>query len=119
MKAFWFCIVLMFVLAGAVVASRYTVQVDPAIYVQPVDAEDGLYKFFARDPNGVLELPDDWIARFGDNERTLLVYNLSVARVQLAQQAQQIAAIAEDVKKLKLVESEPPLEPPQVEVKDE
>ena len=63
---------------GAYGSSRYTVKVDPAVYVAPYDANDPAYKLLAK-------VPADWLVRYGDNERTALLYNISLMRVNLKQ----------------------------------
>lgn len=66
------------------------------IYTAPFDPCDPGYKFFQiryGDPNApVLQsAPDDWIAKLGDNERTMILHTLSELRLAVVALSRQVA----------------------------
>ena len=78
---------------------RYPVgqPIPPAIYTTPFE-NDGIYKFIQTnfgDPNipKIQAAPDDWIAKFGNNERTLILYAISDLRANVALQARRLMAL--------------------------
>ena len=87
--------------------ARYNVgQPVPAdVYTAPFEA-DGIYKFCQVDygePNSprLQAAPDDWIKTFGNNERTLIMYNISELRAIVAVQNRRIAALTVDPNEVK------------------
>ena len=95
---------LMFCLLGL---ARYNVgQPVPAdVYTAPFEA-DGIYKFCQIDygePNSpkLQAAPDDWIKTFGNNERTLILYNISELRAIVAVQNRRIAELTVEPNEVK------------------
>ena len=95
---------LMFCLLGL---ARYNVgQPVPAdVYTAAFEA-DGIYKFCQTnygEPNSprLQAAPDDWIQTFGNNERTLVMYNISELRAIIAVQNRRIAELAAEPNEVK------------------
>ena len=62
--------------------------------------QDDIYKFLQTDygePNKpkLQSAPNDWIEKFGDNERTLLFHTISELRVVVANQGQRIVTLTD------------------------
>jgi len=81
------------------VGMRYQVgePVPAGVYTEPFQS-DGIYRFIQtgfdpNDPKKVQAAPDDWVQKFGNNERTLILYNISELRVIVANQAKRIAEL--------------------------
>jgi hypothetical protein len=86
-----------FMLAAAV---RYQVgrPISSGVYTEQFDASDGIYKFIQTDfgePNApkLQAAPDEWIKQFGNNERTMLMYEISELRVISANVNKRISAL--------------------------
>lgn len=99
--------VLCFVMGMLVFAGvqRYPVgQPAPAsVYTEPFDPCDPIYKFIQinyGEPNKPKwqAAPDDWILKFGNNERTMLLHSISELRVVAAAQSKRILALEQKQK---------------------
>lgn len=64
-------LLLMCAVAIASFGTQYSIPAWPSTYDQPVDANDMAFKFFARPA-------EDWAGKFGDSERTAILYNVSL-----------------------------------------
>ena len=67
--------------------------------------QDDIYKFLQTDygePNKpkLQSAPDDWIEKFGDNERTLLFHTISELRVVVANQGKRIVTLTDRLDKM-------------------
>ena len=87
--------------------ARYNVgqPVPVDVYTSPFEA-DGIYKFCQIDygePNNpkLQAAPDDWIQTFGNNERTLILYNISELRAIVAVQNRRIAELTVEPNEVK------------------
>jgi len=76
---------------------RYPVgqSVPASVYTEPFDPCDPAYKFFQiryGDPSNPKwqAAPDEWIQRFGNNERTMLLQTISELRVVVAAQGKRL-----------------------------
>lgn len=79
-------------------AKRYSTGVSSGIYTEPFDPCDPAYKFLQiryGDPNNPhwQAAPDDWIQKFGNNERTCLIHAISELRVVVAAQGRRLLDI--------------------------
>ena len=81
-------------------ASRYPVgqPVPASVYTEPFDPCDPAYKFIQTnfgEPNKPKwqAAPDDWILKFGNNERTMLIHSISELRVVVAQQTKRLMVL--------------------------
>lgn len=103
----WFALsVLCFVMGILVFAGvqRYPVgrPVPAEIYTVLFDPCDPAYRFFQlrygepNEPTRWQSAPSDWVARFGDNERTMLLHAVSELRVIVAAQGRRILALEAD-----------------------
>lgn len=88
---------LVFVFAGI---HRYPVgQPVPApVYTEPFDPCDPAYKFIQTnygEPNKPKwqAAPDDWVRKFGNNERTMLIHAVSELRVVVASLSKEVAGL--------------------------
>jgi len=88
------------VLVGGVKMVRYPVgqPVPSSVYTDPFDPCDPAYKYMQTnygEPNTPRwqAAPDDWVQRFGDNERTMLLHAVSELRVVAAAQSKRILAL--------------------------
>ena len=94
---------LVFVFAGI---HRYPVgqPVPASVYTEPFDPCDPAYKFIQTnygEPNKPKwqAAPDDWIQKFGNNERTALIHSISELRVVVAAQSKRLMALEDWQKK--------------------
>ena len=90
-------IVILLLIAVAAMEGGYQVgqPVSTTVYTEPFDVNDLAYKFFQTnygEPNApkLQSAPDDWVQRFGDSERTLLLHAVSELRVIIAIQNKRI-----------------------------
>ena len=102
----WLCLVMAIMVFAFAGVQRYPVgqPVPSEVYTAPFDPCDPAYKFFQTkygDPNNpkYQAAPDEWIAKFGNNERTMLLHAISELRVVVAAQAKRLAVLEEFAKK--------------------
>ncbi len=88
-KAQWFftgmaaCVVVL-----VCMAATYQTVVSNEVYTATIDPNDNIYKFLEPvDPN--------WLRDFGDNERTRLIYTVSVNRGRILRDEQVVSLIAQ------------------------
>ena len=93
-------VILLLIAAAAMGMARYQAgqPVSTTIYTEPFDVNDPAYKFFQTnygEPNApkLQSAPDDWVQRFGDSERTMLLHAVSELRVAVAIQSKRILEI--------------------------
>lgn len=95
------------VLTSVIVAgtsTRYPVgqPVPSSVYTEPFDPCDPAYKFLEirfGDPNNLRwqSAPDDWISKFGNNERTMFLHETSKLKVVVAGLAREVLALRAEV----------------------
>lgn len=93
-------IVVVLMIAGTAMGLvRYqTGRVEPGVYTAVFDCNDPAYRFFQTnygDPNvpKMQSAPDDWVLRFGDNERTMLLHAVSELRMVVASQGARLRVL--------------------------
>lgn len=62
-------------------AATYRVVIKPDIYVSPLDPNDPIYKGLMNRQG--LSINKNWLTQFGDCERTLVFYHLTLNRLRL------------------------------------
>lgn len=100
MKQYLISLSMLLAVIGGVKMVRYPIgePVPCEVYTSPFDAGDPAYKFFQTnygEPNKpkMQAAPDDWIQKFGNNERTMLLHTISELRVVVAQQGDRILGL--------------------------